>query len=243
MLEIDVGNTRLKWRIKTGGKVTQRGFLIRSDFDQVSVLVEALHEKMKQRYQKVRVSSVAGEAFNQSLRAALECHSGVVAEFAVVTKVASGVTAGYDDISLLGVDRWMAILAARHQLSESRLVIVDCGSAVTVDVVDGDQHLGGYIAPGLQLMHRSLFRETAQVKVDFLASESTGPGKNTAECVNHALPLMVVGLIKEIIDGGVDSDCALVLTGGDASVMASFFSKSLFSPELVLDGLEFSEFQ
>ncbi|MDP1069535.1 type III pantothenate kinase, partial [Klebsiella pneumoniae] len=66
----------------------------------------------------------------------------------------------------MGVDRWLAMLAAWQRVGQSCWV-VDCGSAITLDLLDAEgRHQGGYILPGLRLMQQSLLGNTAEVRVD-----------------------------------------------------------------------------
>ena len=63
-------------------------------------------------------------------------------ELAEVSAEAAGVTCGYKDFHQLGVDRWLALVAAYRKYAKP-IIVVDAGSAVTIDIVDGDGlHLG-----------------------------------------------------------------------------------------------------
>ena len=73
-------------------------------------------------------------------------------------------TSGYRDPERLGVDRWLALIAARER-SKQPTVIVDAGSACTIDLLDSEgRHLGGYILPGLTAMGEALVRGTHQIQ-------------------------------------------------------------------------------
>ena len=143
----------------------------------------------------------------------------------------------------MGVDRWLAVLAAYGEWQQACL-IVDCGSAVTVDMVDNDgRHRGGYIAPGIQLMRRALFRDTDAVKVAALTPGSqVDPADNTADAVNRGLLLMVVGLVTEA-HRWLMTECktpvAVVVTGGDGEPVGAMLAsiEAHIRPDLVLDGL------
>jgi pantothenate kinase type III len=78
-------------------------------------------------------------------------------------KYALGVRNAYPKHNKLGVDRWLAMLAAYHYYN-APVCIVSCGSALTLDIVDSQgQHLGGMIMPGLNLMQQALSRGTANL--------------------------------------------------------------------------------
>ena len=103
----------------------------------------------------------------------LQSHFGIAPEFARTARFAAGVTCGYEDPSRLGVDRWLAMLAAR-QLSNRPFIVFGLGTAGTADFVDGDGvHKGGFIVPGLRLMTEALFAGTADVHVDVRSVEQS----------------------------------------------------------------------
>ncbi|NJN52419.1 MAG: type III pantothenate kinase [Gammaproteobacteria bacterium] len=143
ILDLDVGNTRLKWRLSGGDCVADAGAVSRAD--------RALQALPPAAPARIRICSVAGEAFDRDIGAALLDRYGVPGEFAAVTRALCGVRCGYDDPAALGVDRWLAVVAAWQHYGRA-CIVVDVGSACTLDVVGptGD-HRGGYIVPGFRL--------------------------------------------------------------------------------------------
>ena len=157
--------------------------------------------------------SVVNEAMTIALSKQLFSHYDVALEFACVSKFAGGVTCGYDKPSRLGVDRWLAMVAAYNKHHQAVLVI-DAGSAVTLDVVDQNGfHLGGYILPGTSLMVESLRRGTKNVKVDVFDTQSLVPGKNTEDAAVNGILLSLISTIKTLT---VSYPFQLVLSGGSA---------------------------
>lgn len=251
-LQLDVGNTRLKWRLLSSGvdvqnaQVLGRGFCVRADFETEGALLDSVVEGVERLIVdavvvELHVSTVAEESLSLAIRDWGRRVWGVEAGFAYVTRSAVGVSVGYDNPDLLGVDRWLAVLGASRYGCEGAIV-VDCGSAVTVDVLSAGRHCGGYIVPGLRLMNAALFGETARVKVvdDWL--DSGEPGSNTSAAVNAGLPLMVIGLVREVLrrqsQGG--GRWTVLLTGGDAPLLSPMLGDDLTClvvEDLVLDGL------
>lgn len=247
MLQVDVGNTRLKWRLIHGGAVVARGACVRaSSPDFQGVLIEVIRSLGRHASSvcDVLVACVAGADVANAIHRWSHDQFGVVARFAVVTSPCSGVVAGYEEPASLGVDRWLAVLAASRFGCE-HMVVVDCGSAVTVDILSGQCHLGGYIAPGLALMNSALFSRTAQVQVQPSWSVEGVPGRNTASAVNAGIPLMVAGLVIEVVRRQAKGEaCQVVLTGGDAPVLAELLKGVVdvkVSDDLVFDGLSLAE--
>ncbi len=161
ILDLDIGNTLSKWRLKDaesseirsrGAVWTREEWRPGADIPDLDV-VEA-----------VRISSVARAAVLEETVALLRRRVRHV-HVAHSTHEALGVVNGYEEPGRLGVDRWMGALAG-YQLAGG-CCAVDCGSAITIDfVLPGGQHLGGFIIPGLRLMKESLKLGTRNVAID-----------------------------------------------------------------------------
>jgi len=252
VLELDLGNTRLKWRGLLGGAVQASGFFVRQDFLDLPGCLSALSLELRglrwgSEISQVRVASVASVAADEALALWGQSEFGLCVGFAQVSRECAGVVNGYDDCERLGVDRWLAIIAAQ-QLAPEGVCVVDCGSAVTLDFVLAGRHLGGYIVPGLRLMNAALFGNTDGVKVtaESLAGGSgLLLGRNTVEAVSIGLPMMVASLVTEAVQR-FEQEHRLVpkviLTGGDSPVVAGFLGGAFMClPDLVLDGLVLAE--
>ena len=151
---------------------------------------------------------------------------------------------GYADPQRLGVDRWMAILAAYAQVA-STCCIVDCGSATTLDFVTASgNHLGGLITPGLTMLKNSLLQDTQEITLlseeDWLDPDQIA-GRSTEQAVLGGIVGMTVALIGNSVDRferEQESESALILTGGDAQIVAPHLSRGCeVNSGLVLDGL------
>jgi type III pantothenate kinase len=154
----------------------------------------------------------------------------------------AGITNAYSESRRLGVDRWLAMLEAWNRVGDA--VIVDCGSALTLDAVDASgMHQGGYIVPGLGMLRQSLAAGTAEVQVaEDDPARALAPGPSTAEGVRHGILRMTVAFIRDgVVElrRGLADTCRVFLTGGDAHYIAPLLDlEAEVAPELVLDGLE-----
>ena len=253
ILELDQGNTRGKWRLmsvlsgtagESGCNVLARGTFPPGPWWDAAEMPAAWFDN---RPARVRVANVAGTEVEGKIAGRLQVAFGVQAEFARVSPQCGAVRCAYTEFQRLGVDRWLAVLAA-HRRDPSPALVVDCGSAVTLDLLGGEgEHLGGYIVPGLGLMRRALYSDTDAVKVEAAYTEgmSLGPGCNTQEAVNRGLPLMVLGAIERTYDDLVHR-CAVAelqlprlwFTGGDGALMASLCDRpGEWVEDLVMEGL------
>ena len=233
ILEIDAGNTRTKWRCLHGDAVVDGGVLLTSAASELGADVEVVCVP-----KAVRLASVADRTVEGAVIELAE-KWGAELFIAATTAEAEGVTCAYRDPSAMGVDRWLAVVAAYHQ-ARTDCVVVDAGSAITVDLVDrAGRHLGGYIVPGLRLMNEALWGGTSDVRASYENNRDTAPGCSTPEAVNHGLLLMAKGLIEESINKlPAESPPVVLLTGGDASVLHPVMDgRAQMHPDLVLDGL------
>lgn len=147
----------------------------------------------------------------------------------------------------VGVDRLVAAFAA-SQLTEARpLVVIQAGSAVTVDLLagaDGDSFEGGAIVPGVPMMLRLLGASADQLPemdADELTEMPEPPGKNTEEAMICGAASALVGGVRDLVTRyrkKYGNSVKLVLSGGDGMRIAPFLDPPLcLHPDLVLQGL------
>jgi len=236
ILEIDAGNTFIKWRLLDQCKIADHGkFLTASaDWRRPNIWSHAT---------EVRVASVAGGAVNQKLSEMILQACGIQPQFAVTAAQCAGVVNSYADPSRMGVDRWLVMLAAFNDC-KSACCIVDCGSAITVDYLSGSgAHQGGYIIPGLRLLSSTLLDNTAEVRVDKdIQTFDFSPGRNTSEAVTHGVNYVFNALCQKISEEVKESEeqYALYITGGDGELFCQLAETGEYKPDLVMDGLLWS---
>lgn len=245
-LEIDIGNTRIKWRtVRYDGIVAAHGSGLLAQASGLDAMDSVFDTVDLSAIEHVGVASVV-PSVHPILTRWCEQRLGLLPEFARVVRYCAGVTNGYRDASQMGVDRWLAILAAYQRCAGA--IVVSAGSAVTVDLLCGDgMHLGGYIVPGLRLMKESLRLNTDQVNIGHQQrQQSLVPGESTVEAVMRGVPLMVVGLVGDAVirlqqHDGLGAPPVLV-TGGDGEYLVSLMvARELpyveYVPSLIFEGL------
>ncbi|HWV15797.1 MAG TPA: type III pantothenate kinase [Cellvibrio sp.] len=238
ILELDCGNTRIKWRVREGAEIHEKNSCLTLEGLESIAIAEALQKKIE----RVWVSSVLDDEYSKKIVAWSLSYLGLNPEFAVSELSGNGVSNGYQQPEKLGVDRWLGILAARARSTEA-FVVIDCGSAITVDVVTSQgEHLGGYIAPGLKLMREALNTKTNAINLGRIGyPENPFPGRNTVLAIKAAELIMISGLVihaKNILQHYEMNEPSLWITGGDGEWLSSVIEKSVFIEDLVLDGLE-----
>lgn len=230
VLDVDLGNSRIKYRSLDQPEECFGAL----DYDSPLPPLAAV--------ERVRVSSVLSGEREARFRRRVRERYGCECEFARSVSAAAGVTNGYQDPSALGVDRWLAVLAA-HRRFESGVLVVDLGTAATFDFVTAQgAHLGGYIVPGLALMRRSLLTDTAEVRYgETRAPSDLQPGTTTRDAVERGLLAALVSLVQAELEHAqqlCQHSARLVLCGGDADAVAAHLeAPHEIVPDLVLDGL------
>ena len=216
-LFIDRGNTALKWQLCQQGEMISTG-----KADNGIELDDALRELSDKSLAGIYVASVAGDDVAQALKVWAGKYSQVEPVFIKSSYKACGVTNAYKEPERLGVDRWLAMIAA-HQRYPGMLCVVDSGTALTMDFLnENGQHLGGFIVPGAELMRKSLLQNTQEINLNsaVLGNEL---GMNTSEAVFFGTEQMLQAFVCNKLDEVArqyKKEIGLVLTGGHARHLA-----------------------
>jgi type III pantothenate kinase len=224
-LAIDVGNTRLKWAQYAaphpGAAMLAQG----------AVFLETIDDLAEKEWKGLAAPAsmlgcvVAGEGFRRRVEEQLELWD-LEPRWVVSSAHACGVTNGYDHPNRLGVDRWVALIGARHRAlahgAARPALVVMVGTAVTVDALDAEgRFLGGLILPGFGLMLRALEMGTAGLKaptgevVDFPTNTSDALMSGGADAIAGAIERMHRKLLARTGQAPL-----LIMTGGAAVKLA-----------------------
>jgi type III pantothenate kinase len=242
ILLIDVGNTRLKWAwLSSTGLSDQQAVMHRGA--KPGIWTTALFESGP-RPRRVLVSNVAGPVMAKTLTRLTKKVFRTEVEFVTAAAECQGLTNGYVDPSLLGADRWLALIGAWTKV-RAALCVVDAGTAVKVDSVDASgQHLGGLIAPGIHMMREALMNKTSDIAQAAQQSTPSLAGvlaNNTIGAVSRGAVFALAGMADraaELIEQSTGAKPKLFITGGDAGMITGTMrSHGEIVPDLVLQGL------
>ncbi len=233
-LLIDMGNTRLKW-----ATVNNLDFIPGNPIANTAITRKALIILWQaiQPPNQLAISSVgASQLYDLVISVANQLWPGITIIRAISEATAFGVCNAYQEPGKLGIDRWLSMIAG-FQLYPKALCIVDCGTAITLDVIDNSgQHLGGLICPGLRLMKESLAKGTENLQLSETAFPF-GLATNTDAAIHNGTLSGACGLIEFVLKTQPDTT-QLLLTGGDAEAIAAHISRlAIIDPDLVLLGL------
>ena len=241
-LLVDIGNSRLKWARSKAGKLEAGQSIVHADGDLPAQLDAAWGALGAPR--RVLACSVAGEHVDQQLVQWVQAHWQVPMAFVLSGRRACGVVNAYQQPNRLGADRWAALVAARIS-GKGPACIIDCGTAVTVDLLAEDgRHLGGLIAPGLELAQSSLSAGTGRIGI---GSEPKADGRvsvfarSTRDAVAGGSLYQLIAFIDRVcsdlqLQYGDGLRC--LITGGDAPAIMPLLGHTLeHRPQLVFEGM------
>ena len=240
MLLLDIGNTCLHWAYADETSLHGRGTVAHSQAlpdEVVSVWQSAA------RPARVIVASVAGHQLTSAVRHWVESYWAIAVEELVATEQFGSVSNGYQQAGQLGVDRWLAMIAA-HRRYGGPVCIVDCGTAVTADILSAQgRHLGGLIMPGLSMMRRALSENTSAI--DEFQSGVAPPQQwladNSRDAVLTGTHYMLLTVINEFVtDAGalLNGLPICVMTGGAAAAIRPDLAHDWrHDPDLVFQGM------
>ena len=128
----------------------------------------------------------------------------------------------------MGVDRKVACLALENG------VIVDAGSAITVDIMENGEHQGGFILPGLHKFHNIYAQISPKLDFDFALKQNLDKiPQNTQDAISYSILKAIILPIKEIV-----LNKKLLFTGGDGEFLSSFFSESIYKKDLIFENMK-----
>jgi type III pantothenate kinase len=231
-LVIDIGNTRTKLAWFEHGRIFESMRFEKEIGDAVQLI------KAK-KVQHAIISSVGSldELFITELKRAeipyimLDHHTPLPVEIS------------YGTPETLGRDRIAAASGARYVCPYCNVMVVDMGTAITIDFVTADgKYTGGNISPGLQTRFRALHEFTA--KLPLISKDSSFPefGHDTRTAIAAGVQQGIIYEINSYIEEFARNypACEFILTGGDADFFVSKLKRSIFAiPDLVLKGLNY----
>jgi len=162
------------------------------------------------------------------------------------------VVADVEQPQRVGIDRLLNACAARHWRQRiSPVIVVDSGTATTVDLVTSDGVFrGGSILPGLRLSAQALHEYTARLPLldvdDTLAGWPQLPGRSTEAAMRAGLLRGQLGAVRELAAGLAESAVQLyaesappqlLVTGGGGRLLAEHLPEAVYIDSLALHGL------
>jgi type III pantothenate kinase len=234
LLVLDRGNDSLKGALIESDKIVRRWYIGREDEENLEQIIDS------ERPNGVAVSSVIG-SWTVETRRILEA-AGTEKVLFAGNESPLPFNLEVENPEKVGSDRLcVATAAAADGVLDA--VMVDIGTAVTVDVLSKGDFIGGAIFPGLAMILRAMHEFTAELPL-VLPQYAIGPppGRDTVEAMKRGGNYGLIGGIERLIALSrekVGEQCPIFLTGGGAGLLeGSMAVPAIFRPDMVLDGLK-----
>jgi type III pantothenate kinase len=238
MLTIDIGNSCIKYglwqqqHLSATGSVAYRA-------DTVAEALERLLTGVA-KPPAIYIACVGGAEVERDCADWFQLYMNIEPVFMRTTASCCGVVNAYADPAQHGVDRWAALIGARSLLLDP-VCIIDCGTAVTVDLMDATgRHLGGRIMPGLEMMQQALLQRASGIHQ--VAGNVEDFASNTADAVSSGTLHMLHAALIEVTAAArqwLGESMKVLITGGAAQLLISLEGLPLmrFERHLVLTGI------
>ena len=236
-LLLDLGNSR--WKLATRRDI-DIGTVSSGGYDELGKLRDAAVARAE-TVDGLIMASVVDHDVAVPLVHMLEQQLDTQARRVTSLDAVPGVQSGYRKPEQLGIDRLMAMVAARAR-STQPLCVIDAGTAVTIDFVDAQgQHLGGFILPGSRLFRECLLAKTA-IPRDPQVDEAAILGRDTPTAVALGARYSVAGLVERFVGGSAslfgNQPVQTYVGGGDADTLLALLPQPCSKLDhLVLRGL------
>jgi type III pantothenate kinase len=171
-------------------------------------------------------------------------------KFKIVTQKKIPLKIDVDSPDKIGIDRLLAAFAAVKKYGDSPMLIVDAGSAITVDVVQSETFCGGAILPGITALSETYPKISKKLPLvalpdPFLTTRPVYPGKNTKNAIHNGLYWGTIGAIRQCYEMRFPrkDNARLILTGGDAQYLLPGLVQVIpsrrirYNDDLVLEGI------
>lgn len=232
ILDLDIGNSRIKWRLSAGRYGVNETNVL-EDFFAIDFGV----------LDRVRISCVSNKNTQGRVVDFFSQKCLHDPEVAVSQSYCAGLKNNYKYSESLGVDRWLASLAAWKKTEKNAILVIDAGSALTIDTVsDKAEFLGGYIIPGLEMMQKALVGNTGKIActIDARFYNDDRLPADTQEAVQGGACFATLAAVERAVRLFLQRwpNGKICFTGGSGGALAlSLAMPEVYHPDLVLDGL------
>lgn len=254
-LLFDIGNSRLKWAMldmaRNPDELDKKIWEYSGVID-TKLLGSELHRKELSHYllntvpkpKLIGLCCVASERRIDDLKQILHEWKDLPIHRLMGSSSFPNLRSQYLDKHLLGADRWASIIAARN-LSQENCLVVNCGTATTIDLLGSNGiHYGGWIIPGMRLMQDSLIENTARLDLPENKNSALDIGLNTSMAISSGCLLAQIGALQSALNYAESKRIKinrLWIDGGDADLLLPHLSVLPITSEkitgLVLRGL------
>ena len=232
-LAIDAGNSRVKWGWHDGNSWTSVASVSLIEFAASSDHINPFsvtHENPS----RIVISNVAGEGAQQLLINWTSIFDAPP-EWVHGEAERCGVRSRYERPEQLGPDRWASLIAA-HALQRGPCLVVNAGTATTVDALSADgEFLGGLILPGIELMRFVLHEHTGRLPMQ--EGHFRDLPRNTLDAIESGCRQAQAGAVERMFRTLGGAGLCIVSGGGGQALIERLGVPATYIENLVLEGL------
>lgn len=247
ILLVDAGNTCLKSASLNEAKIFEKNSILYEKHSPIECFKDLIQAN-SQSINKILLVSVQGEEFANQAKEFADDAGLALVNIASLSQLGELKNA-YENPEQLGADRFVAMIAAYNYAEGKPCIVIDCGTAVTIDAIDATgQHLGGLILPGLRVCSNSLLKGTQQLELNSQHNTSNSLlAKNTSQAILSGSYYGLSGAInetcskiqKEMTNQLKRQDVVKIICGGDAVLLLPQLSRDFqIQTDLVMNGLK-----
>ncbi len=238
MLLIDSGNSAVKCRLIQQGKVENKIFPMHQhrDLAEFNLYLKSISVS------KVYLASVSDEALTRQLKEAIKIYAKVKTQSIKALAELGGLKNSYDNYRLLGVDRWLTLVAAYEEHKRDS-IIIDAGTAIKIEVLSANKgYLGGAILPGFRTQVERFRKLFPSINFnDPAIKDITNPGRSTLDCLYLPGFPVTIEIITEIVERWVkllQKPYQVFITGQDAERIGKHLKlEYTLIPDMIFKGM------
>lgn len=230
---IDSGNTRVKFARR---ERDQWQFIAAVDFEHPQFVAQCLNLVNAEPFEKLYLASVSKGARAEKLQQLLLQYDGPIIRIATLP-VLGRLQIAYPIPAQLGVDRFLAMLAAADQQVPS--ILISFGSAITIDVLLADGvHQGGLIAPSPEFQWRAMHDYFPGLFQERLGNAQS-LACNTSDALATGIQHQLLGMIDRVIaENSKTAKPRILISGGAAETwLGKLPGASIYSPDILFNGM------
>lgn len=202
---IDIGHTSVKWCRQSNLEQIYRA----KNYHESLALLQATKDSVSDIYlacvdESLNIKKMAEDTYQYFPHVSFHIMSVVQT---------AALTVQYDDLSKLGVDRWLLAIAS-VALNQTKACCIDMGSAITIEYIQNGLYQGGYILPGFEMNAQQMGKLTNRtLNWSEMKTTSQEPGKNSTQCIVQGYNAILLGFIERVLEKGENT---VFVTGGGA---------------------------
>ncbi len=248
ILTLDVGNSTVTGGVFDGDKLVlqfRQTTNKNSTSDEIGIFLRSVLRENSIAPEDILDAGIASVVppINYSLSSATKKYFGIEPLF-IQSGIKTGLKIRYANPREIGADRIAAAIGAVKRHPNKNLIVVDMGTATTIDVVTKErEYLGGAIMPGLKISVQALASGTSKLPSVEIVKAEKPCGQSTIEAIQSGIYFGNAGAVREftrqyerkIFEGAKPF---VIATGGFARTFEDFSLFDEIVPELVLSGVK-----